>query len=62
MRFTLLNKTRENMCDWSSEQVLDYHDKLVKAGAVYLRNNCRIIDLGNSQCQIVPIDPTKKVK
>ena len=50
------------MYDWSSEQVIDYHDKLVKAGAVDLRNNCRIVNIENCYCKIVTIDNNKKVK
>lgn len=40
----------------------DYHERLVKSGAIDLIDNCEIIDLGNGYLKIVPIDENKKVK
>lgn len=52
--------TREYLANPFSN--LSYHERLVQAGAIDLKDNCIIEDLGNGYCRIVPIDETKKVK
>ncbi|AHM66872.1 hypothetical protein PPSQR21_032330 [Paenibacillus polymyxa SQR-21] len=39
-----------------------YEQRLEAAGAIDLRDNSRIIDLGNGYCRIEPINPTKRFK
>ena len=39
-----------------------YEDRLENKGSIDLRNNRRVIDLGNDYGRIEPIDPTKKFK
>jgi hypothetical protein len=40
----------------------DRKERLIKSGAIDLRDNCRIVDLGNGYVEITPIDPSKKIK
>lgn len=39
-----------------------YEERLEASGAIDLRDNHRIIDLGNGYCEIEAIDKTKKFK
>ncbi len=39
---------------------LPHSKRLVAAGAVDLRNNHRVADLGNGYVQIMPLDPLKR--
>ncbi len=40
---------------------MSYHERLVKSGAVDLRDNCIIEDLGNGYERIIVIDENKKI-
>ena len=52
--------SRESLANQFSN--MSYHERLVQAGALDLRDNCIIEDLGNGYCRMIAIDKTKKVK
>jgi hypothetical protein len=52
--------TREKL--ENPHSTIDFKERLIRSGAIDLENNHNIIDLGNGYVQIVPIDPTKKLK
>jgi len=62
MKICTSNKriTREYLANPFSN--MSYHERLVQAGAVDLRDNCIIEDLGNGYCRLIAIDGTKKIK
>ncbi len=41
---------------------MSYHERLIKSGAIDLKDNHKIFDLGNGYSKIKPIDVTKKIK
>lgn len=52
--------TRESLANSFSN--MSYHERLVQAGAIDLRDNCIIEDLGNGYCRTIVIDENKKIK
>jgi hypothetical protein len=52
--------TRESLANPFSN--MTYHDRLVQAGAIDLRDNCIIEYLGNGYCRHIAIDESKLVK
>jgi hypothetical protein len=41
---------------------MSYHERLIKYGAIDLKKNHKIIDLGNGYSKILPVDVNKKIK
>jgi hypothetical protein len=52
------NLTREKLANPFPTDT--YEERLVKYGAIDLRDNCTIEDLGNGYEKIIPIDENKK--
>jgi hypothetical protein len=53
---------REHMANPFCQDRECYEKRLEASGAIDLRDNHKIIDLGNGYVQIKPIDPNKKFK
>lgn len=52
------NKSRKSLAD--CHLGMSYHERLIKSGAINLKKNHKIIDLGNGYSKIVPVNVNKK--
>lgn len=46
----------------SYKEQMSYHDRLVRANAIDLRNNSKIVDMQNGYSKLVPICSDKKIR
>lgn len=54
------NNSRKNLAD--SNLGMSYHARLLKSGAIDLKDNFKITDLGNGYSMIKPVNVTKRIK